>query len=884
MTAEPSLTGRQLGRFKIEVLLGAGGMGAVYRAFDTALDRSVAVKVLPSHLIGDESRLRRFVQEAKSASSLNHPNIITIHDVGQEDGQHFIAMELVDGETLRDRMTRRVEVKKIADIGAQIAEGLAVAHAAGIIHRDLKPENVMVSTSGFVKILDFGLAKLRDREATLDGETLVKNTTPNAVLGTPSYMSPEQASGGAVDQRSDIFAVGCMLYEMVTAQRPFAGKSVVDTLHKIINEEPRPLRELAPNAPPELQRIVRKCLAKEPDARYQSAKDLAIDLREFRRDVESDTWSGGVQPAGRLKPAAPRWWAIATAIAIAAVAVAAFLLWRKRAEPAQPAPSLQISRLTSSGNVIAAAISPDGKYIAYAYSDAGQHSLWLRQIATGSNLQLVPPARVGMWGHTFTPDGNSIYYSMKEFGATRGAGRVYEIPVIGGQPRVRVGNGVDSPVAFSPDGKRIAFIRDNHPSPSENALVIANADGSGERLLVAKKTPERLTGFFVGPSWSPDGKRIAFALQKAVSSWKLAAADVESGRETLLSERSWISLGQVAWMPDGKRLMFNGAANVSPGGMGGPNSQIWLLSVPDGAVRQITNDLFSYRNISLTADGTAMATVAADVNSAVWLTPLHGDAPPRRLTTGRFDGIGGIAAALDGTIIFGAIEANDANLWSMNSAGENRQQITSGTGPEINPAVSPDGQTVFFVAVRDGQWSIRRIGRDGSGEKELCPIIRPSVLSAAPDGKWVYFANEVDGVEAVWKVSADGGQPIRVTPYPASMPHISPDGRRLAFSLFGQPAIVVASSDGGPIETRFPVNPTTYFTFHWSADGKSLLHNSHQTDRMNVWQQPVSGGAPKQVTKFNEQYVLNFDRTPRGDALTVVRGTLSRDAVLLKGF
>ena len=875
MAAEHSLIGSHLGRFRIDAFLGAGGMGAVYRASDTALGRTVAVKVLPPHLVGDESRLRRFVQEARAASSLNHPNIVTIHEIGSDSGQHFIAMELVDGETLRERMARRVDAKKLAEIGAQIAEGLAVAHAAGIVHRDLKPENIMLSASGYAKILDFGLAKLRDPDTALDGQTMVKNTTPNAVLGTPSYMSPEQASGGEVDHRSDIFALGCILYEMASGQQAFTGSSVVDTLHKIINDDPAPLRDRAPNVPPELQRIIRKCLVKEPDARYQSAKDLAIDLRDFRRDVDSDSGFTAAGPRQR-----PRSLTIPLiAIAAAALVVAGYFVLRRRsAAPPAAEKQARITRVTSSGKVIAAAISPDGKYIAYAYSDAGQQGLWLRQVTTGSSLQLVAPARVGMWGHTFSPDGNSIYYSVKEFGPIGAAGTVYEIPTIGGQPRRRV-SGVDSSVGFSPDGKRIAFIRNHYPTAAESALVIANADGSGERMLLAKKAPESLSaGFFVGTSWSPDGRFIAITNRLNAMSSKPLAIDAQTGAEKPLSNDRWVNLGQIAWAPDGRRLLLIGAPDK------GTQAQVWSLSYPEGQRRQITNDLFTYRNVSLTADGKSLAAVAADNDQAIWLTPLSGDARPKRLTSAKYDGINGMAPAPDGSIVFTTLENGNVDLWSIDANGENRRQLTATDGPEMYPEVSADGRTVFFNGLRDDGWGVRRINRDGSDEKKLCAISRPSTLSPSPDGRWVVFSQEANGTETLWKVAVDGGQPVRVTEYEATSPRLSPDGKRVAFFRIGSSDVFIAPSDGGPPTGRFTANPTTYFTFAWTADGTGILHNGWQNDRNNIWLQPLKGGEPRRVTHFDEQYILHFDRSRTGDALIVVRGTLTRDAVLITGF
>src|SRR5438132_1540550 len=300
-----------LGRYRLESFLGEGGMGRVYRGFDPSLGRAVAIKILPPELVHDRDRLDRFVREARTASSLNHPNVVTSHEIGSSDDTHFIAMELLDGETLRDR--GKLELRRAIDLMAQIAGGVAAAHSAGVIHRDLKPENIVITKSGFAKILDFGLAKLREAPIRDDGAT-AKKTDPGTVLGSVGYMSPEQATGREVDHRTDIFSLGCILYEMISGRRAFSGESSIDTLHKIIHDDPPPLRELAPDLPPELQRIVRKCLAKDPDERYQSAKDLAIDLRGLKREIDSGVGAGSSRPDRRKR--VPHIWIAAAAAAI----------------------------------------------------------------------------------------------------------------------------------------------------------------------------------------------------------------------------------------------------------------------------------------------------------------------------------------------------------------------------------------------------------------------------------------------------------------------------------------------------------------------------------------------------------------------------------------
>ncbi len=381
MSSSPGyLSGRTLGRYRVGALLGRGGMGEVYRADDTELRRAVAIKVLPEALTGDSDRLARFIEEARTASALNHPHLLSIYEIAQAlpDGTatpvHFIGMELVEGETLRQVIdSRRVDLKRTLEYLVQSADAVAAAHAAGIIHRDLKPDNIMVADAGYAKVLDFGLAKLRGEPAlatvAASDQTVTRvssdreppRTSPGVVMGTVGYMSPEQAQGQPVDHRSDIFSFGCIVYESATGARPFAGSSAIDTLHKIIHEQPAALAQLAPTSPPELQRIVRKCLTKSPDERYQSMKDLAVDLRALRRDLDSGSSPTVVVAAPRSGARTIRTWLVAALVLVAGIAAVAWLSRRGGSEPERR--DLAIERITASGLVIDAAISNDGKQV-----------------------------------------------------------------------------------------------------------------------------------------------------------------------------------------------------------------------------------------------------------------------------------------------------------------------------------------------------------------------------------------------------------------------------------------------------------------------------------------------------------------------------------------
>src|SRR5882724_1059476 len=459
--------GSRISRYEIVSKLGVGGMGEVYKAHDTSLDRNVALKILPPDLVQDPDRVRRFVQEAKSASALSHPHIITIYEIGEikvDPGQvmeskdsgaksseysaptvssdiHFIAMELVDGETLHAKIYReKVELKKLLEYLIQVSDGLAKAHSSGIVHRDLKPDNIMVTHDEYAKILDFGLAKLVEQqkpESAADDITeadtaIMQRTQAGVVMGTVGYMSPEQVQGKTVDFRSDIFSFGCVLYECATRHKPFEGESMIDTLHKIVYTPPPPPTEFNPDVPDELQRIIRKCLAKDPDERYQSMKDVAVDLRQLKREYDSGAVITGAHaavahstgahaglPTGYMsapavapleKPKTNRWLPIAVAFGIIVVVVGGVFVYKTfLAKPSHPTyQSITFSRLTNSGKITGISISPDGKYVVYAMSDGGLQSAWVRQVATSTNVPIIPGTQANFGGFTFTADGNYV--------------------------------------------------------------------------------------------------------------------------------------------------------------------------------------------------------------------------------------------------------------------------------------------------------------------------------------------------------------------------------------------------------------------------------------------------------------------------------------------
>jgi len=927
-----------LGHYKILEPIGAGGMGEVYKATDTKLDRPIALKILPAALVTDPDRVRRFIGEAKAASALNHPHIITIYEIGEaqldtgnpQDIAHYIAMEYVSGATLHVKIHREhLELKKLLDYFAQTADGLAKAHAAGIVHRDLKPENIMVTEDGYAKILDFGLAKLIEADepaAASSGDAgeaataMMDQTRPGVVMGTIGYMSPEQAQGKTVDQRSDVFSFGCILYEAATRHKPFQGDSVIDSLHKIVYGQAPPIANTNPDAPAELQRIIRKCLAKDAAERYQSIKDIAIDLRDLIREYDSQarvsgiyapqpTLSQGYQPVTGphsaqfamtesqtivTAPSGPVTGGAVSAVAQAStgrrnamtagllvlgvvVAIAVYLLIsQKRANPAGPFfQNTSISKLTSTGRALGAVISPDGKYVVHIVNEAGTQGLWVRQTATSSNVPIVPPDEGTYVGLTFSRDANYVYYVKGAKDSTiRG---LYQVPVLGGTPRKLIDD-VDSPITFSRDGKRFAFVRH---SPSESALILVNADGSGEQKLVTYKIPD----VFLQVEWSPDDKVIAASTRKITGGFRqeMVAIQISDGTEKVIGSQKWIAVGGFAWLADGSGLVMS-ALDQTPGSR---QLQIWQLTYPEGKAKRLTNDLNNYTGVSLSADSRSLVTVQADTVANLWVAP-DGDANHARQITsgsGRYDQV---SLARDGRLVYMSNASGTVDIWLMDADGKNQKQLTSDAGVNVFPGASPDGRFVVFDSNRGGNpvvFNIWRVGIDGSNPRQLTQGEGEYFPTATPDGKWVVYTPLTSGTKlSLWKVPIDGGDPTQINERLAVKPIVSPDGKWVAFQTSGDqpmsgPKLGIVPFDGGQPLKLLDIK---FIQYRWSADGKAILYIDSKEGVSNIWSQPIDGGPPKQLTKFTADQIFSFDWSQDGKTMACSRGIVRTDVVLIR--
>ena len=909
--------GDTIGAYEITSFINRGGMGEVYLAHDRRLGRKVALKILPSSFTRNQERLRRFEQEARAASALNHPNIITIYEILTSGSTHIIATEFVEGQTLRQRLSRsHLELAESLEVAIQVADALSAAHAAGIVHRDIKPENIMRRPDGYVKVLDFGLAKLSEQSSgtvAAEAPTRQVRTGSGVVMGTAGYMSPEQARGKEVDARSDVFSLGAVIYEMVSGQKPFEGETASDTLAAILKTDPLPISEILPDASPELVRIVNKTLRKDREERYQFVKELLIDLRALKQELDFQEKMGVARPSRPAKTVAgaiadtPRTSEIRNAIStitdsltieikrhrIAAIAAllimlavllgGGYALYLYLRRPVVHFATTKVTPLTNSGKVIDATLTPDGRYVLYVLSDARKQSIWIRQVSTANDKVVVPPAEVGVFGITVSRDGNDLYYAIKQ---NLDKGTLYRVPIFGGTP-VKILEWIDGPVSFSPDGKRMVVIRGNYPGEGESALVIANSDGNGEQVLARRKRPEAFAPiFFTGPSWSSDAELVAAPVSKVGGPSHVVAFRVKDGKEQVLTKSGFPFIGRTEWLRDMSGLLF-----VAGNSTGDP--QVWLLSYPDGSLRAITNDLSQHRSIGLSDEADKFVTVVSSGLVNVWVAP-EGDARRAvQLPVGNlgFYGSGGNAVTWtpDGRIVFSSNESGRIDLWIMDPNGEQRKQLTNG-GRNVGAVVSPDGQYIVFSSTRSGTPAIGRMNIDGSNPKQLTYGTIDGFPALSPDGKWVVYSSLGATKPTAWKVSIEGGDARELTPRASVNPLVSPDGKFVAY-LYPEshdpfaPAnrIAIIPFEGGdPIKT-FPIQESIRLQAiaQWSPDGKSIHYLATNNNVTNIWSQPLDGGPAKQVTDFKDSLMSGFGWSRDGKTLACTRGISLRDAVLI---
>lgn len=894
------IVGHNVGHYRIVALLGAGGMGEVYLAQDTKLDRRVALKLLPPSWSQAPDCIRRFQQEARAISALNHPNIVTIFEIGEAQGLPFIATEYVEGETLRPQISRQMRIPQALDIAMQVASALGAAHQEGMAHRDVKPENIMVRPDGYVKVVDFGLAKLSEPPAAvLTAGTQPSpqiSTSPGLIMGTASYMSPEQARGQKIDARSDIFSLGIVLYEAVTGRLPFAGETTSDVIAAVLKEEPPPLRQFRPEAPAELQNIVGKALRKDREQRYQSIKEFFHDLQDLRRDLEARSRLGHLSPNGAVTdPLMPRTTSsgdsfitrikqhklgtgLAAVLALLLLSGIGFQLYRtaapRVAKPLLALTNLKFTKLTSTGDSIWT-VSPDGKFAVYDTPEDDGGALMVRQLVAGGTARLAHfPASIRIWGVTISPDSNFVYCWMNA-AAHPDESYIERIPLLPGRSQ-RVIERAKSRVTFSPDGQRLAFSR--WLDPQEDAIIVADISGENEQVLT--RLPAR-TAIIEDLGWSPDNRLIAAVVKFQDGDeryYGLIGARLEDGATVPLSQQHWSYMRNLVWLPDGSGIVVSAVDRI------GSPEQLWEVAYPAGLAQRLTPELLTFQGVSITADGSKLLTSQADRPSDIWLIP-HGRTNRAVKLTTNSGGYGWLDWAPDGQIIYELISPSGTDIWIMNADGSNKKQLTFGSGNHVCPVVTPDGQAIVFVSNRMGADNLWRMDLDGGNEKQLTAGNGDRWPVPVPGSQWILYKSERLHGQAIMRVALDGGPPLQIAEGQlGSLLAASPDGRRVAYDYYDEASkksrIAIRPLAGGAIEKTLDMDG--FYKLQWSADGQSLISNRKGH---NLWQFPIAGGPGKRLTHFPElstsEVIIFFAYRGDGKNLVVTRGKWTNDVVMI---
>ncbi|MEO5860436.1 MAG: protein kinase [Pyrinomonadaceae bacterium] len=879
--------GSSLGHYTIVEGLGSGGMGEVYLATDTKLGRKVALKTLPPSFVGEPSSLRRFRNEAQAAANINHPNVATLYSVEEVDSIHFLTMEYIQGKTLDKLIPEEgLDLKIFIKWFEPLAQALAAAHDRGIIHRDIKPGNIMISAEGTPKILDFGLAQI-EQSIVGSASHAIDITAPGQIIGTPSYMSPEQAQGAEVDVRSDIFSLGTVMYEALTGKRPFRGQTQGLIVKAVINSDPDPITDQRGDVPFFMAKMVARCLQKSPGDRFQSIREVCSILKETKAASDAGVSVDSFARRFYREATSPsKFWMAPGAVIVLVLAVGAW--WYLSRTPDRfpiRFDNMGMRRFSDADNVGYAQISPDGKSVAYAtYEDEGTRSLWIRRIDDRNPLLLVPPQRVQFWGGlAISNDGGHIFYLTA--GRTATVGTLFRVSSLGGPVRKLVDD-VNDIGGVSPDGQRLLLVRYGQ---RPQIISVNTSDGGNEQVIVETPVENARSMNFRDPHFSPDGKSVYFVRtrnQQGEETWAMESIDLESKAERVLfteSER----VSEFAVLPDSSGLIYTGVDNVSK------LQQVFHYSFRDGAKTRLTNDLYFYFGVNIDAEGKTILVSQTSDEQQLWV----GDAqniPSLKPTIEEPQPYQNVEWTPDGRLVYDGYENNVAQIWTTNDDGTNRQKLTSSGADDFEPQVSPDGQYIVFTSKRSGRRQIFRMNIDGGQQTLLADV--PGVTQVpriSADGQNVIFDWFNSGERMIATVPILGGTvqellrpdkniPLSNTFYWA----MSPDGTSIAYSVWfpaeEKMKIAVGAADKTEPPKVLDIWPSAIFK--WSPDGKSIVYKERQAGYRPenlILEVEVATGKTRQVLAAGRDQVIDFSYSRDKKKVAVIRGRDKSNAVLL---
>jgi eukaryotic-like serine/threonine-protein kinase len=868
--------GKTYRSYRILKRIGIGGMGQVYLALDTRLDRKVALKFLSAQFTSDRAMLKRLQEEASTASRLNHPGILTIYEIAEVDGEHFIASEFVEGETLRALIEKgEMPPQRALELMTDVTSALVAAHLAGVVHRDIKPSNIMVRVDGLVKVIDFGLAKSTHASAGA-GELLSRQfSNPEAIAGTVEYMSPEQARGDPTDHRSDIWSLGIVLYEALCNKLPFDGETESHVVVGIL-DHPVPPLPYNPEFPRGVTKILDRALAKNREQRYQSAREMLADLEalaETPRRVSAFKRLAALpeRKSTRLLPL--------TAVGVVLLTALGVWWWFFHGKEMvlgpnwfEPGPAEQI---THDGNVKLAAISPDGKYLAYTTRNGETEELRIRNLATKTESQMQPFEDISL-GLTFSPDSQSLYYLLKD---RHEWGRLFSTGVDSVIPKLTLEN-IDEPITFSPDGKRFAFMRRvEEQRTSRESIVVASANDTGEQRTIASKANTQIRTL----AWSPNGNRISAVVHKEVlnqAARSTLSLFTPGGavKEEFLNP-SLRTIKHQAWLNGGSLLAFSAMPQ------GSEHVRLYELSIPTGQFRSMPSPTLTPDSLGATSDGKTIAAVQMKQTSAIWVAPAAQlDSATQQVKEG--DRIDSLAWSSTGGFIFPSSRSGSINLWEAASPAKARPLAEPKTCVETSPTRVPNSTQVIYSSNCAGgdDFNLWRMDvKTGERVQLTSGSSYDESPNVTPDGKWIVYTSWPSNIPSIWKIPVDGGAATPLFHVQARRPVVSPDGKSVLCQirefLDGPWRVAVLSMSDGTVKQEMRDLPHTEDSvLRWSPDGKGIDFVNNRGKASNIWRRQFNG-ALRQLTHFETDRIYDFAWNGNGTMLAYVRGRAESDVV-----